>query len=163
MKKTLLQRLLMASCIAMLAGCTFSEINKMQTKAQSDASVARAQAQLPRTQHTQPLTWTERQWINPSPIPVAVREKVRQAPACNITQRKNNITLQELAQRITALCGTLPVIFTPDALDISQSSVSTGVTRQISGTLPPPDDSGRVPLANLGGTAPAPSSAANRP
>jgi len=26
MKKTLLQRLLMASCIAMLAGCTFSEI-----------------------------------------------------------------------------------------------------------------------------------------
>lgn len=69
MKKTLLRRLLMASCFAMLAGCTFSEINKMQTKAQSDATVARAQAQLPRTQHQQPLTWTERQWINPSPIP----------------------------------------------------------------------------------------------
>lgn len=162
MKKTLLRRLLMASCFAMLAGCTFSEINKMQTKAQSDATVARAQAQLPRTQHPQPLTWTERQWINPSPIPVAVREKTRQAPACNITQAKNTITLQELAQRITALCGT-PVIFTPDALDISQSSVSSGVTRQMSGSLPPPDDSGRVPLASLGGTATAPATGASQP
>lgn len=155
MKKTLLRRLLMASCFAMLAGCTFSEINKMQTKAQSDATVAHAQAQLPRTQHQQPLTWTDRQWINPSPIPVAVRERNRQAPSCNITQAKKNITLQELAQRITALCGT-PVIFTPDAIDISQSSVSTGVTRQMSGSLPPPDDSGRTPLASLGGvTSPA--------
>lgn len=93
MKKTLLRHLLMASCFAMLAGCTFSEINKMQTKAQSDATVARAQAQLPRTQHQQPLTWTERQWINPSPIPVAVRERNHQAPSCNITQAKNTITL----------------------------------------------------------------------
>ncbi|HDW1110498.1 TPA: PilN family type IVB pilus formation outer membrane protein, partial [Enterobacter hormaechei subsp. hoffmannii] len=162
MKKTLLRRLLMASCFAMLAGCTFSEINKMQTKAQSDATVARAQAQLPRTQHQQPLTWTERQWINPSPIPVAVRERNHQAPSCNITQAKNTITLQELAQRITALCGT-PVIFTPDALDISQSSVSTGVTRQMSGTLPPPDDSGRTPLASLGGVTSLPTGGTSQP
>ncbi|HEY4436071.1 MAG TPA: PilN family type IVB pilus formation outer membrane protein [Lelliottia sp.] len=162
MKKTLLRRLLMASCLAMLAGCTFSEINKMQTKAQSDATVARAQAQLPRTQHQQPLTWTDRQWINPSPIPAAVRERNRQAPSCNITQAKNNITLQELAQRITALCGT-PVIFTPDALDISQSSVSTGVTRQMNGTLPPPDDSGRTPLANLGGMTSPQTSGTSQP
>ena len=48
------------------------------------------------------------------------------------------------------------MIFTPDAIDISQSSVSTGVTRQMSGSLPPPDDSGRTPLASLGGvTSPA--------
>lgn len=154
MNKTLLRRLLMASCFVMLSGCTFSEINKMQTKAQSDAEVARAQAQLPRTQSPQPLTWTDRPWINPNPIPVSVREKSRQAPACNITQAKNSITLQELAQRITALCGT-PVIFTPDALGLSQGTVSAGTTRQLSGALPVPDDNGRIPLSNLGGTAAA--------
>lgn len=161
MKKPLLRRLLMASCIALLSGCTFSEISHMQKKAQSDAAVARAQAQLPRTQHPQPLTWTDKQWINPNPIPVAVREKSRQAPACNITQARPSITLQELAQRITSLCGT-PVIFTPDALSFSQGSVSTGVTRQISGTLPIPDESGRIPLNNLGSTAASPAVASSQ-
>ncbi|NWJ78860.1 PilN family type IVB pilus formation outer membrane protein [Enterobacter sp. SECR19-1250] len=161
MKKPLLRRLLMASCIVLLAGCTFSEINHMQKKAQSDATVARAQAQLPRTQQPQPLTWTDRQWINPSPIPVAIREKSRQAPACNITQARPSITLQELAQRITSLCGT-PVIFTPDALSFSQGSVSTGVTRQISGSLPVPDESGRIPLNSLGSTTAAPAVTGNQ-
>ncbi|MEL7630933.1 PilN family type IVB pilus formation outer membrane protein [Pectobacterium aroidearum] len=154
MKKPFSRRLLMASCLAtlpglLLSGCTFNEINKMQAKAKSDGIVARAQAQLLRAQHPQPLTWVERQWINTQPIPIAVREKSRQAPPCNITQAKNAITLQELAQRITTLCGT-PVIFTPDALSLSQNSVSAGVTRQISGTLPVPDESGRPPLTSLG-------------
>lgn len=144
----------LAVSTALLSGCTFSEINKMQKKAQSDAEVARIQAHQPRTQHLQPLTWTDRQWINPQPIPAAAREKNKHAPACNITQAKNEIQLQELAQRITALCGT-PVVFTPDALSASQSRISTGVTRQISGTLPLPDASGRIPLNSLGGTAPA--------
>lgn len=143
----------------LLSGCTFSEINKMQKKAQSDAEVARIQAHQPRTQHPQPLTWTERQWINPDPIPVVVREKSQRAPTCHITQASSEIQLQELAQRITALCGT-PVIFTPDALRIGQAGVSGGTTRQINGLLPLPDASGRTPLSALGSTvspeAPAP-------
>ncbi len=168
--KTLLYRRSAASMVAisvaaaLLSGCTFSEINKMQKKAQSDAEVARIQAVQPRSQHPQPLTWSDQQWINPRPIPVAVREKNKRAPACNITQGKREIQLQELAQRITTSCGT-PVIFTPDALSAGQSTVSAGVTRQMSGTLPLPDASGRIPLNSLGSTtqAAAPAVASNQP
>jgi len=149
-----------AVAAALLSGCTFSEINKMQKKAQSDAEVARVQAKLPRSQHTQPLTWSDQQWINPRPIPAVVRETNKRAPACNITQAKSEIQLQELAQRITTLCGT-PVIFTPDALTTGQNTVSAGVTRQISGTLPLPDASGRTPLNSLGSTTTA--AASNQP
>lgn len=158
--KTVLCRRVSASMVAiavataLLSGCTFSEINNMQKKAQSDAEVARIQARLPRSQHPQPLTWTDRQWINPRPIPVVVRETNKRAPACNITQAKSEIQLQELAQRITTLCG-VPVIFTPDALNTGQGAVSAGVTRQISGTLPLPDASGRTPLSSLGATTAA--------
>lgn len=168
--KTLLYRRTAASMVAisvaaaLLSGCTFSEINKMQKKAQSDAEVARIQAVQPRSQHPQPLTWSDQQWINPRPIPVTVREKNKRAPACNITQAKSEIQLQELAQRITTLCGT-PVIFTPDALNVGQSTVSAGVTRQISGSLPLPDSSGRTPLNSLGSTMPttAPAAVSSQP
>lgn len=168
--KTLLYRRPAASMVAisvaaaLLSGCTFSEINKMQKKAQSDAEVARIQAVQPRSQHPQPLTWSDQQWINPRPIPVAVREKNKRAPSCNITQAKSEIQLHELAQRITTLCGT-PVIFTPDALSVGQNTVSTGVTRQMSGTLPLPDASGRIPLNSLGSTTQAatPAVASNQP
>lgn len=145
-----LRRLLQASFFALapsvtlLSGCTFSEINKMQEKAQSDAIVARAQAQLPRTQHARPLTWTERQWINTQPLPAEARDTARKAPDCYITQAKPQITLQELAQNISEICR-VPVIFTPDAAGATRST-GGGVTRQINGPLPVPDDSGRLPL-----------------
>ncbi|EBH2659099.1 PilN family type IVB pilus formation outer membrane protein [Salmonella enterica subsp. enterica serovar Uzaramo] len=132
----------------LLGGCTVGEINKMQKQAQNDAATAR------RTMHTagekQPsLTWLDRQWINPVPIPVSAGEKKQRAPACNITLvTPGSITLQELGQRITAVCG-LPVIITPDA--VSQSPAEGGgETRRISGPLPVPDENGRLPLNATG-------------
>ncbi|MBE0026573.1 PilN family type IVB pilus formation outer membrane protein [Enterobacter cloacae complex sp.] len=116
----------------------------MQEKAQSDAIVARAQAQLPRTQHARPLTWTEHQWINTQPLPAEARDIARKAPDCYITQAKPQITLQELAQNISEICR-VPVIFTPDAAGATRST-GGGVTRQINGPLPVPDESGRLPL-----------------
>lgn len=145
-----LRRLLQASffvlapSVTLLSGCTFSEINKMQEKAQSDAIVARAQAQLPRTQHARPLTWTEHQWINTQPLPAEARDTARKAPDCYITQAKPQITLQELAQNISEICR-VPVIFTPDAAGATRNT-GGGVTRQINGPLPVPDESGRLPL-----------------
>uniref|UniRef100_UPI003EBF07E8 PilN family type IVB pilus formation outer membrane protein n=1 Tax=Escherichia coli TaxID=562 RepID=UPI003EBF07E8 len=71
------------------------------------------------------------------------------APACYITQaRKGEITLQELGQRITAVCG-IPVIITPDA---ANSTLEGGATRQMTGTLPAPDENGRLPLSSPGST-----------
>ncbi|MEI7307106.1 PilN family type IVB pilus formation outer membrane protein [Pectobacterium atrosepticum] len=142
--------LLAISCSISLTSCTFTEINKMEEIAKSDAAVARTKAQSPQN-HPSPLTWLERQWINPTPIPAAIRSKSKEVPICNITQAKKDITLQEMAQRITAICGT-PVIFTPDAINVSQSSTNSGVTRQMPGTLPIPDDNGRIPLQTLGST-----------
>ncbi|HCN8500475.1 TPA: PilN family type IVB pilus formation outer membrane protein, partial [Escherichia coli] len=89
------------------------------------------------------------QWINPVPVAQVSREKKQTAPACYITQaRKGEITLQELGQRITAVCG-IPVIITPDA---ANSTLEGGATRQMTGTLPAPDENGRLPLSSLGST-----------
>ncbi|GAB7261559.1 PilN family type IVB pilus formation outer membrane protein [Dickeya ananatis] len=74
-------------------------------------------------------------------------------PACQITiNRPDGISLPELGQRITTLCG-VRVSITPDAF-AALSNVSTGsvVTSQMSGNLPAPDDNGRVPLAQMGTT-----------
>ncbi len=76
-----------------------------------------------------------------------IKRKKQTAPACYITQaRKGEITLQELGQRITAVCG-IPVIITPDA---ANSTLEGGATRQMTGTLPAPDENGRLPLSSLG-------------
>lgn len=91
----------------------------------------------------------DNQWINPVPVAQVSREKKQTAPACYITQaRKGEITLQELGQRITAVCG-IPVIITPDA---ANSTLEGGATRQMTGTLPAPDENGRLPLSSPGST-----------
>ncbi|EAP3475798.1 PilN family type IVB pilus formation outer membrane protein [Salmonella enterica] len=147
----------------LLGGCTVGEINKMQKQAQNDAATARQKMQTAGAQHTQPLTWLDRQWINPVPIPVSAstREKKQRAPACNITQvTPGDITLQELGQRITAVCG-LPVIITPDAVSQPQAQ-DGGETRRISGPLPVPDENGRLPL-NAGATGISPVTTITRP
>ncbi|EAM4791880.1 plasmid transfer ATPase TraJ [Salmonella enterica subsp. enterica serovar Bredeney] len=96
------------------------------------------------------MTWLDRQWINPVPLSRITREKKAIAPDCYITQaRKGEITLQELGQRITAVCG-LPVIITPDA---TSATLEGGVTRQMTGTLPTPDENGRLPLNSPGYTS----------
>ncbi len=132
-----------------ISGCTFSEINKMQKKAQEDSAHAREKVSALSARKSQALTWLDNQWINPVPVAQVSREKKQTAPACYITQaRKGEITLQELGQRITAVCG-IPVIITPDA---ANSTLEGGATRQMTGTLPAPDENGRLPLSSLGST-----------
>jgi type IVB pilus formation R64 PilN family outer membrane protein len=61
------------------------------------------------------------------------------------------MTLPEIGQRITAVCG-LRVTITPDALQTLVASGGGNVTtQQMTGRLPAPDDSGRVPLSQIGG------------
>lgn len=74
------------------------------------------------------------------------REKQQLRPATSRRQEKGEITLQELGQRITAVCG-IPVIITPDA---ANSTLEGGATRQMTGTLPAPDENGRLPLSSFG-------------
>lgn len=136
--------------IMAMSGCSLIEIDKMQKQAQADAGQARQKIKSLQTEPPKPLTWTETQWINTTPIPAVTREKKQQAPNCTITQaRRSSITIQELGQRITTVCG-IPVVITPDA--INTASMEGGTTRQQPGSLPIPDESGRIPLSSLGST-----------
>ncbi|EGB3538004.1 PilN family type IVB pilus formation outer membrane protein, partial [Salmonella enterica] len=140
----------MIALVLTMSGCTFSEINKMQKKAQADSASAREKMAALSEHKSQAMTWLDRQWINPVPLSRITREKKAIAPDCYITQaRKGEITLQELGQRITAVCG-LPVIITPDA---TSATLEGGVTRQMTGTLPTPDENGRLPLNSPGYTS----------
>ncbi|ECA1950145.1 PilN family type IVB pilus formation outer membrane protein [Salmonella enterica subsp. enterica serovar Virchow] len=96
------------------------------------------------------LVWTDKPWVNLKPI-AGTSGAVKKAgvPACRVTLAKDGLTLPDIGERITALCG-IRVMFTPDALSVAPSS---GVTRQISGPLPVPDDNGRIPLDQLGSPA----------
>ncbi|EAY9721217.1 PilN family type IVB pilus formation outer membrane protein, partial [Salmonella enterica subsp. enterica serovar Infantis] len=51
-----------------ISGCTFSEINKMQKKAQEDSAHAREKVSALSARKSQALTWLDNQWINPVPV-----------------------------------------------------------------------------------------------
>lgn len=71
-----------------ISGCTFSEINKMQKKAQEDSAHAREKVSALSARKSQALTWLDNQWINPVPVAQVSREKKQTAPACYITQAR---------------------------------------------------------------------------
>lgn len=58
-----------------ISGCTFSEINKMQKKAQEDSAHAREKVSALSARKSQALTWLDNQWINPVPVAQVSREK----------------------------------------------------------------------------------------
>lgn len=81
-------------------------------------------------------------------------------PACNITVgSRDGLTLPEVSGLITRRCG-VRVILSPEVMVAGSGVMSAGVTRRISGTLPVPDDSGRIPLDQLGGTGGGPQASA---
>lgn len=137
----------------MLAGCSLNEINRMDRKASGDADTAQRIAQSQTDLKQEPVTWTDKPWVNLQPVVSVVSSpEDKSLPDCQITiNRPEGMTLPEIGQRITAMCG-VRVTITPDA---QQAMVSTGggssTTQQMTGKLPAPDDTGRVPLAQMGG------------
>ncbi|QAX80325.1 PilN family type IVB pilus formation outer membrane protein [Yersinia hibernica] len=150
--RTALHVAIMAALV-MLPGC--AEFNRMDHTAQENGHTAQRIVKS-RTSVTQDsVTWTDKPWVNLRPvIPVVAAPEDKSLPDCQITiNRPEGMTLPEIGQRITAMCG-LSVTITPDAL---QTLVSTGggsvTTQQMTGKLPAPDDNGRVPLSEIGGQA----------
>ncbi|WP_234472684.1 PilN family type IVB pilus formation outer membrane protein [Pantoea sp. S61] len=138
-----------------LSSCSLTEISKMDKEASGQADTAQRVLQS-RQAMTQPtVVWSDKPWVNLQPVaPVVSTPDEKNLPACQITiNRPDGISLPELGQRITALCG-IRVSITPDAF-AALSNVSTGsvTTSQMSGQLPAPDDNGRVPLAQMGATS----------
>ncbi|MJZ42585.1 PilN family type IVB pilus formation outer membrane protein [Salmonella enterica subsp. enterica] len=120
----------------------------MSRSAQASGELARGHVseQMRTAQGT--LVWTDKPWVNLKPVPTASSGMQKDTfPDCQITLARDGLTLPEVGERITALCG-VRVIFSPDALAVGQSS---GTTQAMKGPLPVPDDNGRIPLDQLGG------------
>ncbi|ORM92196.1 PilN family type IVB pilus formation outer membrane protein [Pantoea cypripedii] len=138
-----------------LSSCSLNEISKMDKEATGQADTAQRVLQSRQTLTQPTVVWSDKPWVNLQPVtPVISTPDEKNLPACQITiNRPEGISLPELGQRITALCG-VRVSITPDAF-AALNTMSTGsvVTSQMSGNLPAPDDNGRVPLSQMGTTA----------
>ncbi|EBP7238227.1 PilN family type IVB pilus formation outer membrane protein, partial [Salmonella enterica] len=121
-----------------------------KTHASGDIARGHVSEQMHSSQGT--LVWTDKPWVNLKPVPTVSRDTpLENFPDCQITLARDGLTLPEIGERITALCG-VRVIFSPDALAVGQSS---GTTRALNGPLPTPDNNGRIPLDQLGGAVDA--------
>ncbi|HEY2454463.1 MAG TPA: PilN family type IVB pilus formation outer membrane protein [Scandinavium sp.] len=158
-------RIVPALPLLLLSGCVFHEIDRMGEKARTDGDTARRIMQS-QTVDTRPVvTWTDKPWVNltPLPAPVAANESKSIPPCQLIINRANGITLPEIGQRITLICG-VRVSVTPDAYAVLNATPAGSTSiRQMSGKLPAPDDNGRMPLAAMSGlsgtTVPLPDTA----
>lgn len=143
----------LAFSLVLLTGCAVQEINKMGKTAREDGSNARRimQSHMGASQPT--VTWTNKQLVNLNPVshPLTVAEN-KNVPGCNIIiNRPDGISLPEIGQRISMACG-VRVSITPDAFaSLSTGSVGYVSTQSMSGKLPDPTDSGRVPLGAIPG------------
>lgn len=141
---------LAVAAVLSLSACTFQEMDRMSRKAQASGDIARGHVSEQMRSSQGALVWMDKPWVNLKPVPAVSRGASQENfPDCQITLARDGLTLPEIGERITALCG-VRVIFSPDALAVSQSS---GTTRALNGPLPVPDNNGRIPLDQLGGSA----------
>ncbi len=150
-----LKILSLAFSLVLLSGCAVQEINKMGQKARDDGNNAQRimKSRMALSQPT--VTWTDKPWVNLNPIsrsPTVAEDK--KAPDCPIIiNRPDGITLPEIGQRISMVCG-IRVSITPDAFaSLSTGSAGYVSTQPVSGKLPDPTDNGRVALAAMTGQA----------
>ncbi|EGI5703149.1 PilN family type IVB pilus formation outer membrane protein [Salmonella enterica subsp. enterica serovar Chester] len=151
MKKNRIRPLMVIIVTALsvdLAGC--SEMDNMSRTIRADADIAQ-QHMDSQKRHQDPLVWTDKQWVNLKPIAQATASPQKAGlPTCNITVgSRDGMTLPEISGLITRRCG-VRVILSPDVMAVGHGAGSAGVTHRISGPLPVPDDSGRIPLDQLG-------------
>ncbi|EGJ1408898.1 PilN family type IVB pilus formation outer membrane protein [Salmonella enterica] len=131
-----------------LAGC--SEMDNMSRTIRADADIAQQHLDSQK-RHQDPLVWTDKQWVNLKPIAQATSSPQKAGlPACNITVgSRDGLALSEISGLITRICG-VRVILSPEVMAAGHGVGSAGVTRRTTGPLPVPDDSGRIPLDQLG-------------
>ncbi|EAN0547554.1 PilN family type IVB pilus formation outer membrane protein [Salmonella enterica] len=131
-----------------LAGC--SEMDNMSRTIRADADIAQQHLDSQK-RHQDPLVWTDKQWVNLKPIAQATSSPQKAGlPACNIiVGSRDGLALSEISGLITRICG-VRVILSPEVMAAGHGVGSAGVTRRTSGPLPVPDDSGRIPLDQLG-------------
>lgn len=108
------------AAVLSLSGCTFQEMDRMSRKAQASGDIAREHVSEQMRSSQGALVWTDKPWVNLKPVPTVSRDTpLENFPDCQITLARDGLTLPEIGERITALCG-VRVIFSPDALAVGQ-------------------------------------------
>ncbi|WP_099319797.1 PilN family type IVB pilus formation outer membrane protein [Erwinia amylovora] len=142
-------RLTAAAMLCLLASSCSTLDRVGATEKKADAAEAQAAEHKRALDSGQVVRDLTSQWINP--VPINGVAGLRPAlPPCSIKiNRPGNVSLAYISAFITDQCR-IPVVITPDAQAMLAGSSSGGVTQKMSGSLPPPDASGMVPLAAMG-------------
>ncbi|HFV4834047.1 TPA: PilN family type IVB pilus formation outer membrane protein, partial [Escherichia coli] len=145
MKKRQHMLLPLTAVALLLSGCGTAE-RISNTEKDATATLEKARRHAGELRKSRPVvTETTRQWINPSPVSVSPAHQ--SLPGCPIIiNTRRDISLRQIAQRITGSCG-IPVTITAD---VWQALATTGPTQQLTGAIPAPDPNGMVPLAAVG-------------
>lgn len=162
-----LKILSLAFSLVLLSGCAVQEINKMGQKARDDGNTASRLMQSKMALSQPTVIWTDKPWVNLNPITRSpVIDDDKNVPDCQITiNRPDGISLPEIGQRISTVCG-FGVSITPDAFAALSTGAGSGgyiPTQQVSGKLPDPTDNGRVALGAISAqsSGPAQNTSAN--
>ncbi|MCY9848938.1 PilN family type IVB pilus formation outer membrane protein [Pectobacterium jejuense] len=136
--------------MAVLSGCALTEIRKLEDDAHASGQQARriTESQTSKTQSA--VTWVDKPWVNLNPViaPLSSDDGKKLGYCPFRINRPEGMSLLELGQRLTRTCG-IRVVITPDVAQMQSASVSNVATQQMSGTLPIPDDNGRVALSRI--------------
>lgn len=136
-----------------LAGCSSIErIDSIKDKTEKDSTTSKKY--LKEIQSGNVVRELPAQWINTTPVNSSKNtiSNERNLPPCSISMnRPSSVSLADVSAFIGRVCG-VPVVIAPD---VQQSSVSSGSTQKVQGALPlpSPDESGMMPLAQMGGMA----------
>ncbi|MBO1566686.1 PilN family type IVB pilus formation outer membrane protein [Yersinia pseudotuberculosis] len=109
-----------------LIGCSLSEIDRIESLAKDSGETARRITDSNGAKTQPSVTWADKPWVNLKPLtPAAASPEEKMLLPCQITiNRPEGMSLPELGQRITRLCGAR-VTITPDAfLALSSANAS---------------------------------------
>ncbi|MBA0211954.1 PilN family type IVB pilus formation outer membrane protein [Pectobacterium punjabense] len=139
----------------LLSGCALRDIKQMENDAEATGQQASRITVSQTSRKQSSVTWVDTPWVNLSPIvavPSSSAENKKLAYCPFTVNRPDGLSLLELGQRLTRVCG-IRVVITPDAAQVQSAAISNSITQQMPGALPAPDDNGRVSLSRIPGAA----------
>lgn len=134
-----------------LAGCSSIErIDSINNKTEKDSTTSKKY--LKEIQNGNIVRELPAQWINTTPVNSAKNtiSNERNLPPCTISMNHpSSVSLAEISAFILRVCG-VPIVIAPDV-----QQLSIGSTQKVQGALPlpSPDESGMMPLAQMGAMA----------
>ncbi|MFZ4220673.1 PilN family type IVB pilus formation outer membrane protein [Enterobacter ludwigii] len=137
-----------AALCLLLAGCsTLTKVD--QTDRQIQQNEGQANRHMATLQQGGVVRDLSSQWINPVPLGGQGTTAEPLPPCAVAINRPGSVSLADIGAFISQRCH-LPVVVTPDAQAVLQPAAGGGKTESMSGSIPPPDAGGMVPLASLG-------------